>query len=112
MVPAEKVAKGLGGDGDIHRADERHPVVGTVAECSDFALKIDDRLRGAGENRAACAEAGGDCAGSDISSAEGGHHVVPSPGADDDIGRKSPCGGESGEEFTDRFGGGADWREL
>ena len=112
VVPAKKVAEGLGGDGDIHRAKERHPVVGAVAECGDFALGVDDWLRGAGENRAACAEAGGDGAGADVSGADGGHHVVPSPGADDDIRREAPCGGEGGEEFSDRFGGGADWREL
>ena len=67
VVPTEKVAEGLGGDGDIHRAEERHPVVGAVAECGDLALGIDDRQRGAGENRSAGSEAGGDCAGADVS---------------------------------------------
>ena len=112
VIPAEEVAEGLGGDGDIHGAEERHPVVGAVAECSDFALGVDDWLRSAGENRAACAEAGGYCAGSDVSRADGGHHVVPSPGADDDIRREAPCGGKSREEFSNWLGGGADGRKF
>ena len=112
MVPTEKVAEGLGGDGDIHGAEERHPVVGAVAECGYLALGVDDWLRSAGENRAACAEAGCDCSRADVSRADGGHHVVPSPGADDDIRREAPCGGKGGEEFSNWLGGGADGRKF
>ena len=37
--PAEEVARGFGGHGDVHGADEGQPGVGAVAEAGDFAQR-------------------------------------------------------------------------
>ena len=77
VVPTEEIAKRLGGHRDIHGAEERHPMVGAVAEGSDLALRIDNRLVGAGENGSAGSEAGCHNARAGVCRADGGHHVVP-----------------------------------
>ena len=98
MIPSKEIAKCLSGDGDIHRAKKRHPMVGAVAESGDLALRVDDRLVGAGENRAAGSEAGGDNARACVCRADGGHHVVPSPAAHNDLRRKPPIRSQQGQE--------------
>ena len=84
--PAEVLAHHLGGDGDVHRAEQRQPAVGGVAEGGDLALRIDDRLFGAGVDGAAGAEAGGDDARARVAGADGAHHVVAAAGADEHAG--------------------------
>ena len=103
VIPAKEGAERLGGHGDIHRAEQRHPMVGTVAESGDLTLRVDDRLVATGENRAAGSEAGGDDSRLCVSRADGRHHVVPSPGADDDLRRKAPLLGQGGEERSNGF---------
>ncbi len=85
--PAEKIARGLGRHGDVHRADQRQPRVGAVAEAGDFAPGIDDRLLAVGVDRARGAEAGRDAARRDVARADRAHHVVAAARADDDVRR-------------------------
>ncbi len=42
VVPVEEVPDLFRCDGDIHGADERHPLICGVAECGDLAVFVDD----------------------------------------------------------------------
>ena len=111
VVPTEEIAEGLGGHRDIHGAEKRHPVVGAVAERSDLALWIDNRLRGAGENGPAGSEAGCHNARAGVCRADGGHHVVASPAAYNNLRRKPPLRGQLGQERSHWLERGANRRE-
>ena len=97
---------------DIHRAGERHPRSGAVAEGGHLALRINDGRGTEGVERAGGAEARGHDAGTDVAGADGPHHVVPAARADRDRGGEVPLGAEFFAELAGGFGGVAERRKL
>ena len=63
---AEVFPHHLGGDGDVHRAEQREPVVRAVAKGGDFPGGIHDRLVRTGVDGATGPEARGDDAGAGV----------------------------------------------
>src|SRR5436190_17222054 len=100
MVHPEIISNHFGGDSDVHSAEERQPLIGRIAKGGDFTLRIDDGLAGAAVNGAAGAETGGDDAGASVAGADGAHHVVATPCADEDIGVEAESFGGGGLEVA------------
>ena len=105
--PAEILAGHLGGDGDVHGAEEGEPAVGGVAKGGDLTAGVDDGFGGAGVDGAAGAEAGGDDAGAGVAGADGTHHVVAAAGADEDVGAEAEGLGGGGLEVAGGLVAGA-----
>ena len=80
--PVEVLPHHLRCHGHVHSAQERQPLVSRIAERCDFTFGIDHRFVGAGVNRAAGSEAGGDYAGTGVAGADRPHHVVAAASAD------------------------------
>ena len=84
--PLEILPDQLGRHGDVHRAEQRQPAVGRVAERGDLALGIDHRFAGAGVDCAARPEAGRDHSRAGVAGADRAHHVIAATGADEHVG--------------------------
>ena len=85
VCPLEIVADHFGGDGHVHGAEQREPLVGGVTECGDLAFGIDDRFVRAGVDCSARAKAGCDDARSCVAGANRAHHVVAAAGTDQHV---------------------------
>ena len=102
----------LGDEREVHRADQRQPVVGAVAEPGDLALRVCHRSFRKCVERARGAEARRHDPGLDVARADRSHHVVPAARTDDDILGEAPVLGVSGLQRAGRFGRWLQRREF
>src|SRR2546422_974711 len=89
MGPTEILPHHFGGDGHVHRAEQRQPAIGRIAKRRKLAEWIDNWFFAARVNRPASAEAGSDDALARVARANGAHHVVAATGADEDFGAQA-----------------------